>query len=196
MTGKITQSNGEIKVSIKLTDFLCIAFFILIASTITAGFVYGASNPFLDIINKNKTQPVKENPFLQQPMNNTNKAPPIIQPELPVEGKIKCKFMSGEDFFYMLAHKKRVEITKLYNASDRKMTFIDFMHKYDRQNIKILMVYQQLQFSGLKFECNCGCVKSFEYNHYEVPTHFKVKTSLNLKVDKTSVKCKCGCNQL
>ena len=176
-------------------------FFILIASTITAGLVYGAGigNPFLDFINKNKTQPAKENPFLQQPTNAIttpilNASPVKVVPE-PGTVKKRCT-VTIDNFVYMLIASSDKQVKARYEQSSKSLCFSDWLKIDAKETVKILPVYQQLQFSGLRFECNCGCVKPFEYNHHEVTAHFKIKTSLSLRVDKTSVKCKCGCVQL
>lgn len=166
---------------IKLTNFLCIAFFILIASTIAVGLVHAADNPFDFLIKASQ----KNNPFV------------IDQPVIkkPVAKKRKCT-ITANDFVYMLVALSDKKIKARYEQSGKVLCFSDWLKIDAKENVKILKVYQQLQFSGLRFECNCGCVNPMEYNHYEVPTNFKIKTSLNLRVGETSVRCKCGCKQL
>ena len=176
----------------KKVNCICTLFFTLILAIICVGVVYAAGNPFLDIINKNKTQPVKENPLLQQPVNAITT--PVLKPLLPVN--VTCTVTSGQDFMYILTHRDREKIKALYDQSNKELTLVQFMYEYDKKNVKIVMIKQQLQFGGSSFTGECGCVQNFQRNHYVVPVSFPIHTKMNLTINKKTTKCKCGFNKV
>jgi len=135
-----------------------------------------AGNPFFDIFNQTKEKPVEKT--------------------VKKKADYPTRKITANEFTYLITHKDREKVKKYWKGAGRKEPFIDYLIGYDTRYVKVLKLNQQLQFGGLNFKCYCGCTKPTEYNAFKPDSKYKIKTTMNLRVNNSSSFCKCGCKQL
>lgn len=171
--------------------------FFLIAIILNSENSFSAGNPFADIFNKQLNTPIEKstNPFADifNKQLNKNPNPIIVSPKSSPK-----RHISSNEFAYLLTHKNHAVIKKLYIKSGKKIPYIDFMQAYDREHIKIKGINQTLTIDNINFVCRCGCVTRTQWNHWEPPSRYKIKTKFALTIiggNNLYSKCTCGCNK-